>query len=62
MYKDIPEADQLSFEQWTSLMDNVYNVNDNGKWAILFTLTAASSAFIYKKPGPFQAPFASDSE
>lgn len=57
MYKDIPETDQLSFEQWTSLMDNVYNVNDNGKWAILFTLTAAFRDFIYKKTGHFTAPF-----
>lgn len=57
MYKDIPEADQLSFEAWTSLMNNVYNVNDNGKWAILFTLTAAFRDFIYKKTGHFTAPF-----
>lgn len=57
MYKDIPEGDQLSFEAWTSLMDNVYNVNDNGKWAILFTLTAAFRDFIYKKTGHFTAPF-----
>lgn len=57
MYKDIPEKDQLSFSEWTSLMDRVYNINDNGKWAILFTLTAAFRDFIYKKCGHFTAPF-----
>ena len=57
MYKDIPEVDQLSFASWTDLMDKVYNVNDNGKWAVLFTLTAAFRDFIYKKTGHFSAPF-----
>lgn len=57
MYKDIPEKDQLSFFEWADLMNRVYTINDNGKWAILFTLTAAFRDFIYKKSGHFTAPF-----
>jgi len=57
MYKDIPDNDRLSFSEWADLMDKVYNINDNGKWAVLFTLTAAFRDYIYSKCGHFTALF-----
>jgi hypothetical protein len=47
LYKDIPEKDRLTFAQWASLMDEVYRVNDNGKWAILFAVLCAFRDYIY---------------
>lgn len=57
MYKEINEDKQLSFGQWAELMDKVYTVNDNGKWAILFAITAGFRDFIFENRGEFTAPF-----
>lgn len=57
MYKEIAEDRQLSFPKWATLMDKVYTVNDNGKWAILFAITAGFRDFIFESRGEFTAPF-----
>ncbi len=57
MYKDIPEKNKLSFEQWAALMDEVYKINNNGKWAILFAITSAFRDFIFKERRFFTALF-----
>jgi len=57
MYKDIPEKDRASFSGWADLMDKVYCTNNNGKWAVLFAITAAFRDFIFKERGFFTSLF-----
>ena len=47
IYKEIPERDRIDFAQWASLMNEVYKINDNGKWAILFDVMCCFRDFIY---------------
>jgi DNA primase catalytic core len=47
IYKDIPENDRLSFDKWAALMNEVYRINDNGKWAVLFSILCAFRDYIY---------------
>ncbi|MBN9301665.1 MULTISPECIES: DNA primase [Dysgonomonas] len=56
-YKEIPEKDRLTFDQWASLMDEVYKINNNGKWAILYAITSAFRDFIFKERRFFTALF-----
>ena len=35
IFKDIPVEKQCSFQEWASLMDEVYKINHNGKWAVI---------------------------
>lgn len=56
-YKDIAPEKQCSFEQWTSLMNRVYKINDNGKWAILFAIMCAFRSNIHCIDRLFTAPF-----
>lgn len=56
-YKEIPESDRLTFDQWAQLMDEVYKINDNGKWSILYAITAAFRDFIFKERRFFTALF-----
>ena len=57
VYKDIPIEKQCSFEEWASLMDQVYKINDNGKWAILFAIMCAFRSNIHCIDRLFTAPF-----
>lgn len=57
VYKDIPVEKQCSFERWASLMDQVYKINDNGKWAILFAIMCAFRSNIHCFDRLFTAPF-----
>ena len=57
MYEDIPADKQVSFEQWASLMDKVYKINDNGKWAVVFALMCAFRSNIHCLDRLFTAPF-----
>ena len=36
VYKEIPENDRIDFARWSHLMNDVYSINDNGKWAGAF--------------------------
>ena len=56
-YKDIAPEKQCSFEQWASLMNRVYKINDNGKWAILFAIMCAFRSNIHCIDRLFTAPF-----
>ncbi|MDR0829244.1 MAG: DNA primase, partial [Prevotellaceae bacterium] len=47
IFKEIHGNEQLSFEQWAKLMNDVYKVNDNGKWGTLFAILAAFRDYIY---------------
>lgn len=57
MYKEIPSEKQISFEKWADLMNRVYSINDNGKWAILYAITCGFRDFIFENRGEFTAPF-----
>lgn len=57
VYEDIPVTKQVTFEQWASLMDKVYKINDNGKWAIVFALMCAFRSNIHCLDRLFTAPF-----
>lgn len=51
------ENDKTTFEDWASLMDQVYYLNDNGKWAILMTIMSAFRSIIYPIDGNFTTLF-----
>lgn len=47
IYKEVPPEKQCSFEHWASLMDQVYKINDNGKWALLYSIMCAFRSNIH---------------
>lgn len=57
VYKNIPIEQQCSFERWTSLMNQVYSVNDNGKWALLYAIMCAFRSDIHPIDRLFTALF-----
>lgn len=56
-YRDVPAEKQCSFEKWAALMDKVYSVNENGKWAILYAVMCAFRSNIHSIDRLFTAPF-----
>ena len=57
IYKKSPENLQLNFEKWAAMMNNVYWINDNGKWAVLFTMLACFRDFIFQNVHRFTTLF-----
>lgn len=57
IYKDIPAAKQCSFERWAELMDKVYTINQNGKWALLYAIMGAFRSDIHSIDRLFTAIF-----
>lgn len=57
MYREIPAEKQCSFERWANLMNRVYALNDNGKWAIIFAVMCAFRSNIHCIDRLFTAPF-----
>ncbi len=57
MYKDIPEGERISFAEWAALMDEVYKINDNGKWAVLFDVMTCFRDFIFETRRCFTSLF-----
>lgn len=55
-YKE-PGADKLDFKSWASLMDEVYKLNHNGKWSVLFAFMSAFRSDIYEVDRIFTALF-----
>ena len=50
VYTDTPTAKRISFARWAELMNEVYKINDNGKWALIYAiLCKISSCFGYAK-------------
>lgn len=47
VYTDTPMNKRITFEHWASLMNQVYNVNDNGKWAIVYAIMCAFRSVIH---------------
>jgi len=46
-YTDTPAKKRTTFEHWASLMNEVYQINDNGKWAIIFAIMCAFRSDIH---------------
>ncbi len=57
VYREVPREKQVSFETWADLMNQVYKINDNGKWAILFSIMCAFRSNIHCIDRLFTAPF-----
>jgi len=57
VYRDIPIEKQISFAGWSDLMNRVYNIGDNGKWAVLFAITCAFRDYIFEMRRYFTALF-----
>ena len=57
VYREVPKEKQVSFERWSSLMNEVYKVNDNGKWAIIYAIMCAFRSNIHCLERLFTAPF-----
>lgn len=57
VYREVPKEKQVSFERWASLMNDVYKVNDNGKWAIIYAIMCAFRSNIHCLERLFTAPF-----
>ena len=56
-YEETPKSRRISFEYWARLFDEVYKINNNGKWGILFAIMSAFRSEIYPKEGKFTALF-----
>ncbi|WP_279109356.1 DNA primase [Butyricimonas virosa] len=56
-YRDIPVDKQCSFKEWASLMNEVYKINDNGKWAIIYAIMCAFRSDIHVIDRLFTALF-----
>jgi len=56
-YYDVPVEKQCSFKKWSWLMDNVYKINDNGKWALLYSIMCAFRSNIHAIDRLFTALF-----
>lgn len=57
VYKEVPTDKRVTFERWASLMNEVYKINDNGKWAIIFAIMCAFRSNIHCIDRLFTAPF-----
>lgn len=57
VYKEVPAEKRVTFEKWASLMDQVYKINDNGKWALIFAIMCAFRSNIHCIDRLFTAPF-----
>lgn len=51
------ETNAATFERWTQLMVQVYKMNHNGHWAVLYAILAAFRSIIYPIDRLFTAPF-----
>lgn len=57
VYTDTPENKRITFEKWAALMDEVYKINDNGKWATLYSIMCAFRSDIHPINRHFTAIF-----
>lgn len=50
---------QVRFENWASLMDKVYKANDNGKWAVIYSVMCAHRDQVFEANRRFTSLFLS---
>ncbi len=46
-FTDTPADKRITFAHWAELMDEVYKINNNGKWALLYAIMCAFRSDIY---------------
>jgi DNA primase catalytic core len=56
-YREVPKEKQIDFTEWARLMNEVYKINDNGKWATVFAVMSAFRSNIHCIDRLFTAPF-----
>lgn len=56
-YIDVPESRRITFLQWADLMNRVYRIEDNGKWAIIYSILCGFRSDLYPVIGNFTAIF-----
>lgn len=56
-YMEIPPEKQCSFQRWADLMDKVYAINNNGKWALIYAIMCAFRSDIHALDRFFTALF-----
>ena len=56
-YTDVPANKRITFGEWARLMDEVYRLNDNGKWAVLYAILCAFRSDIWPIGRIFTALF-----
>ena len=56
-YIDVPESRRITFAQWADLMNRVYRIEDNGKWAIIYSILCGFRSDLYPVIGNFTAIF-----
>jgi len=54
-YLEPTGKNRMEFTEWAQLMSEVFQVNDNGKWAVMFTIACNFRDLIYKIVGSFTA-------
>lgn len=54
-YLEPQEKDRMEFTGWAKLMDQVFQVNENGKWAVIFAIACSFRDLIYSIVGSFTA-------
>ena len=57
IYKDVPEKDRITFARWAVLMKEVYKINNNGMWAIMYSILCAFRSEIQPMKRFFTALF-----
>lgn len=57
VYTETPKSKRITFGQWASLMNEVYKINDNGKWALLYAIMCAFRSEIHPINRHFTAIF-----
>ena len=56
-YREVPKEKQIDFTEWARLMNEVYKINNNGKWALVFAVMSAFRSNIHCIDRLFTAPF-----
>ena len=54
-YLEPQDKDRMEFTDWAKLMDQVFQVNENGKWAVIFAIACSFRDLIYSIVGSFTA-------
>jgi len=57
VWREVPLEKRVTFDEWARLMDRVYSINDNGKWAVVFAVMCAFRSNIHCIDRLFTAPF-----
>ena len=54
-YLEPAGKNRMEFTEWATLMDEVFQVNQNGKWAVMFSIACCFRDLIYNIVGSFTA-------